>query len=57
MVYYDDSGSRIYRRVKRRPPTTDAAGDVQHLRQDEAEHPESTPAEEKPATGTPQQED
>ena len=58
MVYYDDSGRRIYRRVKRRTPATegDAADGRQHTRQGEAEHTRPAPAE-YDASGIPKKED
>ena len=58
MVYSDDTGRRIYRRVKRRTPATgsDPAGGSQHIREDDAEHPRSMPAE-YDASGIPKEED
>lgn len=58
MVYYDNSGSRIYRRVKRRAPAAndDAARGSQLDRQEEAERPGRRPAE-YDASGIPKEED
>jgi hypothetical protein len=48
VVYFDDSGNRIYRRVRRRTPPADSGADdakTRYIRQVAEDNPRSTPDE------------